>query len=1046
MKRGFLQKKLPLAVVFLLLLTSAMAQEINLTGVVKDSNGQAMPGVSIGVKGTSNGVMTDADGKFALNASPGNVLVFSFIGYKTQEVTVGTQAFVTITLEEETKTLDEYVVIGYGSIRKGDVTTSISSVKQEDLKTLPVAGIDQAIQGRLAGVTVTTNGGQPGGGVSVRVRGITSVNGNEPLYVIDGVQMGGAQSSLDMNFLGGGSGQTGQSALATLNQADIETIDVLKDASAQAIYGSRAANGVVLITTKKGKAGQGKIAYDGYYGIKEIPKKLPVMNLRQFAQYQNDIIGEINTVTGNNQLLNPEFANPSLLGEGTDWQDEVYQTGAVSSHNLSFSGGHDKTTYFFSGSYFKEEGTLIETNFERFTLRGNIDHEIKKWLKVGFSTNLLRSDQKIGLTDGFDAITSTVLYNSPASPVKDVYGNYVGQTNIGGSLYGVANNPVAVARFRDVRNVTSRAFGGLYSEIKFFEGLSLRSELNYDFSLMSGKAFQPLIENGNTTIVGPSRLREQRNNSLYWAVKNYLNYTKSFGKHNIYATLGHEAQASVYDYIQANRNNLILNLPSLQAGDAENQGIAAGAGEWAMESYFFRVNYSFDNRYAISPSIRRDGSSAFGPNNRWGTFAGISASWTVTNESFAKDIDVLNFLKVRGGIGSVGNQEVGRNNSYSANVNLIAISPFGNGSMPDNVPNPNLSWESVVTYNAGIDATLFNMLDVTVDVYKKVTNDMLLSAQLGLYSGIGTSWDDIKTPITNDGQITNKGIDISLSTTHNIIPDLQWSSTLVFTHYKNTLDYINSSNANIRGEFDEYGERILVALSQKGYPVGSFYGYRTDGLFTSMEQLNNGMDWGLDVKPDGQWLGDVRYKDLNDDGVIDELDVEPIGNPNPKFTLGFTNNFTYKGFDLSVFLYASYGGDILNYARLKTEGMRNQFENQLTSVNDRYTATNTNTDMPRYNQWHNNNSRISDRYIEDGSYLRIQNVTLGYNLPKTLLQKIGINTARVYVSGQNLKTFTKYSGYDPELGSFNNSAIMMNIDNGRYPLPKTYMAGINIEF
>lgn len=1051
MKRALLLTTIKLAGLFMFLLFSAalaQAQQATISGVVKDAKSEPMAGVSVAVKGTSNGTTTDENGNFTLAASPDAKLVFSFIGYKSTEVAVGNQTTFAITLEEDVAALSELVVIGYGSVRKTDLTSSIASVNQKDLKTLPVAGIDQAMQGRLAGVTVTSNGGQPGGGVSVRVRGITSVNGNEPLYVIDGVPFQNPVTSLETNFLGGGSGQTAQSVLATLNQSDIESIDVLKDASAQAIYGSRAANGVVLITTKRGKAGEGKITYDGFYGVKRIPKKLPVMNLRQFARYQNETVDEINAVTGGNQLPTPEFANPSLLGKGTDWQDAIYQTGVVSSHQLSFSGGQEKTNYYFSGGYYSEQGTLIETNFDRYSLRANINHEIKPWLNVGFSTNLTRSNQKIGLSDGFDAVTNTVLYNSPASPVKDVYGNYVGQTNVGTATFGNPNNPVALAHYRDVRTVNSRAFGALFAEIKIIEGLTLRNEVNYDFNLSNDKAFQPLIENDSTdqTIVGPSKLREQRSNSLYWAVKNYLNYTKSFGKHNIFATLGHEAQASTYDYIYANRNNLSLNLPSLNAGASENQGIGAGAGEWAMESYFARVNYSYDERYAISASIRRDGSSAFGPNSRWGTFPGVSASWTVTNESFARDLPVLDYLKVRVGAGAVGNQEVGRANSYTSNINLIAIAPFGPGSMPDNVANPDLSWESVVTYNGGIDATILKKIDLTIDVYKKVTTDMLLPTQLGLYSGLGTNWDDIKTPIANDGQITNTGIDISITGAHSITSDLQWKSTLVFSHYKNNLDYLNTKEAAIRGDFDEYGARVLVALSRQGYPVGAFYGYVTDGLFKSMEELNNGTDWGLDVKPDGQWLGDVRYKDLNKDGVIDEKDVKTIGNPNPKFTLGWTNNFSYKGFDLSVFLYASYGGDIFNYSRLQTEGMRSQYNNQLKTVEDRYTPENTNTNMPRYNQWHDNNIRISDRFIEDGSYLRIQNVTVGYTLPSDLISKIKVSSFRVFVSAQNLKTFTKYSGYDPELGSINNRATFMNIDNGRYPVPKTLTIGANIQF
>lgn len=1048
-----LRNSIVAGLVVCLLMTVQFAQAQNsVSGFVYDPTGIGMPGVNVILKGTTQGTTTDATGKFTMQASPEDVLVISFIGYKTVQVTVGNQTNLSVALEEDISTLMEVVVIGYGSVKKTDVTTSISSISQKELSALPVAGVDQAIQGRLAGVTVNNNGGQPGGGVSVRVRGVTSVNGNEPLYVIDGVPFQNPIKTLEANFLGGGSGQIEQSVMASINPADIESIDVLKDASAQAIYGSRAANGVVLITTKKGKAGEGKITYDTYFGTQTIPKKLSVMNLRQFAEYQNSIVPEINAVTGGSQEIIQEFANPALLSEGTDWQDEIYQTGAVQSHQLSFSGGQDKTTYYISGSYFDQLGTLIETNFNRYTLRGSIDHEVKKWLSVGFSTNLIRSNQKIGLSDGFDAVTSTVLYNSPASPVKDVYENFVGQTRIGTSDFGNPFNPVAMATYRDVRNVTSRSFGALYAEVKFMEGLSLRNEVNYDFNLASDKAFQPLVTNDSLqiNIISPSKLREQRNNSLYWAVKNYLNYTKSFNKHTVYVTLGHEAQASNYDYINASRQNLTLNLPSLaagQGGNNSNEQIGAGAGEWSMESYFGRVSYSFDNRYALSATIRKDGSSSFGPNSRWGYFPGVSASWTVTNENFAKNIKPVSYLKVRVGAGAVGNQEVGRPNSYSSNINLITIGPFGPGSSPDNVANPDLSWESVVTYNGGVDATLFDFLDMSVDVYKKITTDMLLSTQLGLYSGLGNDFGDIRTPIANDGQMTNTGIDISITSTNIRNQDLVWKTSFVFSHYKNILDFLNTPDAALRGDFNEYdGSPKLVALSRQGFPVGSFYGYVTDGLFTTMDQLNEGTDWGLDVKPDGQWLGDIRYKDLDGNGVIDDEDVQAIGDPNPKFTLGFTNTVNYRGFDLSIFLYASYGADIFNYSKRQTEGLRNQFNNQLTSVLDRYTPQNTDATIPRYNQWHENNVRISDRYIEDGSYLRIQNVSLGYNLPKALTRKIEANNVRVYVSAQNLKTFTKYSGYDPELGAINNKATFMNIDNGRYPVPRTFTIGANIEF
>jgi TonB-dependent starch-binding outer membrane protein SusC len=1029
-----------------------LAQQRTISGTVSDENGGLLPGVAIVAKGTTKGTTTDSKGAFSLAVSVDvKTLSFSFVGMETNEITIGNRSSINVMLTSDTKNLEEVVVIGYGTARKTDITTSIASVNQRDLKNLPVAGIDQALQGRLAGVTVNSNGGQPGGGVSVRVRGITSVNGNEPLYVIDGVPIEGQSNTLGQSFLGGGNGSTGQSALATINPADIESIDILKDASAQAIYGSRAANGVVLVTTKKGKAGEGKIVYDTYVGFQEIPKKLKIMNLRQNAIYQNSVIQEINAVTGGNQLPIGEFVNPDVLGNGTDWQDEIYQRGAIQSHQLSFSGGQGKTNYYFSGGYFNQTGTLIETAFKRYSVRANIDHQVKSWLRTGFSANLSRSNQKIGLSNGFDAVTSTVLYNSPASPVRDVFGNYAGQSRIGGTPFGNPSNPVALARARDIANATTKTFGALYAEIQFIPGLTLRNELNYDFTFQSDKAYQPYLRNDSAKvdIISPSRLREQRTNSLYWALKSYLNYNKSFGKHAVGLTVGHESQSSSYDYINANREKLTLNLPSLAAGLAgndSNEGIGAGAGVWSMESFFGRLNYSFNDRYAVSATLRADGSSNFGPKNRWGYFPAVSASWTVTNEEFAKNISGLSYLKLRAGAGTVGNQNVGGQNAYTSNITLYGASPFGNGNAPFNVANPAISWESVKTFNFGIDATLLKNLELTVDLYKKVTSNMLLPTQLGNYSGLGTDYGDIQTPIANNGQITNTGIDISLTTRIIQAKDFNWKTNFVFSHYKNNLDFLNTPEATILGQFDEYGDRPIVSLSQQGQPVGTFFGYVTDGLFTSAEQLNNGNKWGLDVAPDKLWLGDIRYKDLNGDKVIDEKDVTTIGNPNPTFTYGMTNTLQYKGFDLSFFIQGSYGAKIFNYARRLTEALNSPYNNQLETVNSRYTATNTTATIPRYNQWHDGNRRISDRYIEDGSYVRLQNVSFGYNLPKNLLKKVKINNAKIYLSAQNLYTITKYTGYDPELGAINNRVTLMNIDNGHYPNPRSFTLGTNIEF
>lgn len=1040
--------------VCLLTASFAFSQTRSITGLVTDEKQAPLIGATVSVKNSKASTTTNTDGRFSLDVPSGaTTLVITYIGMASMETAITGNTVYAVSLTSNSSTMEDVVVIGYGTLRRANVTTAISSVKERDIKNLPVAGADQAIQGKVAGVTVTSNGGQPGGGVSVRVRGVTNVSGdNEPLYVVDGVQMGATQQSLQQNALGGGSGSTSQSVLATLNPADIESIDILKDASAQAIYGSRGANGVVLITTKKGRSGEGKIAYDSYVGWQQLPRKLDVLNLSEYATYTNSLVGEVRAAGGGMDSIG-EFRNPALLGHGTDWQDEIYQTGMIQNHQIAFSGGQNKTNYYFSGNYFDQKGTLIETAFKRYAMRFSIDQQVKSWFKAGISSNLSRSNQKIGLSDGFDAVTSVVLFNSPATPVKDIYGSYISRTIINGISIGNPNNPVALARLRDVKSVTTRAFGALYGDLEFFKGLVLHNEVNYDFNLRDNSAYQPFIQNDSTRaiILSPSRLREERNQSMYWAVKNYLNYNGGFGKHWFYVTAGHEVQSSHYDYVQLSRDNLTLNLPSInagQAGSSNGESTAAGAGDFRMESYFGRLNYTFNDKYALSASIRGDGSNTFGPGKRWGYFPAGSVAWTATNESFLKNLKNLSYLKVRLSVGAVGGQNANGPNLYTANIVLYGQAPFGPGGLPRNVENPNLGWQSTITYNAGVDATVLNRrLDLTVDVYKKISSNFILPNQLGAYSGLGTNYNDIQTPVTNDGRMTNTGIDVGLTSWNIQNKNVTWKTSLTFSHYKNILDRLNTADATIKGEVNEYGAISLVTLTQQGRPVGSFYGYVTDGLFRSAAELNNGVDYGLNgITPQKLWLGDVRYKDLNDDKKVDDKDVTVIGDPNPDFTFGFTNTVTYKGFDLTAFVYGNYGNDIFNYTRLYTERLNNAYANQLKTVLDRYTSVKTDGTLPRFNQWHNNNFRISDRFIEDGSFLRIQTISLGYNLPKSIASKAKLTSARVYVSVQNLHTFTRYSGYDPELGAYNNSATFANVDIGHYPNPRSLTIGANIEF
>lgn len=1037
------------------------AQTKTISGIVSDQNGAPLENATIKVKGGKITAVSDANGSFKLAVPEGtSTLEVSYVGMKPVTVSIEGKQSVLVTLNVTDSKLNEVVVIGYGTARRSDVSSAVSSVKAKDLKDLPVAGIDQALQGKVAGVSITNNSGQPGAGVTIRVRGITSVNGNEPLYVIDGVPILTNTSSIAHDQLGGKAGQTQQSVMATLNPADIASIDILKDASAQAIYGSLAANGVVLITTKRGKSGEGKITYDVYHGWQSVPKILPVMNLRQYAEYYNSLVPEIRAA-GNTLDTIGELKDPSLLGAGTNWQREIYQTGQIDNHQLAFSGGHGKTAYYFSLNYFDQKGILLGSAFNRYASRFSIDHQVKSWMKAGISANLSRSNQRITLTDGVETPTAIVLYNSPATPVKGPGGQYITTTSLGSSTLGNANsNPIATALLRDVRAIQSKGFGNIYADIKFTNYLSLRNEVNFDFQLNENSAFQPyyINEATNQVVLAPSKLREDRNTNFYWAIRNYLTYNQSFGKHAVNAVIGHEAQASHWDNKWITVTNLEQNLQSTSAGTLNLAGTGGQKGDWSMESYFARATYTFDNRYSVSGSARRDGASSFGPNNRIAYFTAASAGWTVTNEKFAQDWKVIDYLKLRVGAGSVGNQNSPIQNAYTSNIRLFTVAPFGPGGIPANVGNPNLSWESVTTYNGGVDLSFLDRrIELNVDVYKKITTNMILSAVPAMFLGLDpnppqNAYKEIEPAVTNAGEMTNTGIDIGITTYNIQRSDFTWKTNIIFSRYKNLLVRLNSPSALLKGaEQDFTGGASVVNITQPGRAVGSFYGYVTDGLFRDMSELNNGTDWGVAVGPQGIYLGDIRYKDLSGpngkpDDRIGSEDVTFIGDPNPQFTYGITNSFTYKGFDFSFFLQGVQGSKIFNWTRKYTESMSSIYLNQSTAVFDRYTPSNTNASIPRYNQWNNNNTRNSDRYIEDGSYLRIQNISLGYNFPAKWINKARMTNARLYFSAQNVYTFTRYSGYDPEIGSFNKNALSPNVDNGHYPNPRTITIGANIEF
>lgn len=1044
MRLNRLLRAIAMIMAFVLYSSALLAQKRNITGIISDQNGAPLAGATITVKGEKTVATSDNNGAFTISVSPNAVLVVSYVGAKNLEIPTADKTTVVGTVDVIDKKLSEVVVIGYGSRKRSEVTSSISSVSTKELKDLPVAGIDQALQGKVAGVTVTSNSGQPGGGVSLKVRGVTTINSNDPLIVIDGVPfVSNTKNSPGYAGLGGSDGQTGNSVMATLNPNDFETIDILKDASAQAIYGSQAANGVILITTKKGRTGEGKIAYDMYYGQSEVYRKLDLMNLQQFAVYQNAVAPLLGLQP------TPELADPSKLGEGTDWQDAIFQRGQIQSHQLSFSGGKDKTNYYLSGNYFTQDGILIGSDFKRYTMRFNLDHQLKNWIKIGVSVNASRSIQNVTLADAAEGTIWWAGVQSPLIPVKNLDGTWGGGgQNVGGFQYG-QDNPVARSYYRGNESVSNQVFGNVYADINFLKYFNWRNEFSWSLNNGTNTAFQKSGDIGNTTL--RSQLFDRRNSGYYYAFRSYVNYNRGFNRHSISATAGHEAQYSYWEAISGKKVDLANNILDLNAGsnDRDTWELGGGKGEWSMESWFGRANYSYDNRYALSFSIRADKSYYFGPNNKVGWFPGASFAWTVTNEKFAEGIkSTVNNLKVRLGYGSVGNQNLPSGSPNPPYTTVVSFWPgpvgFGNSSYIS-LENPDLSWESVTTSNAGIDATLFNgVVDLSVDVYKKTTSDMLLFLTGPRLIGVGDQWDDLKAPVGNAGQMSNSGVDISLTTRNITKKDFTWTTNVIFSSFKNKLDKMANSTAGLTGKV--YYDNYTLTFTKPGYAVGSFFGLVTDGLFRTQADLNASLpQFGYSVDQTHTWLGDIRFADVNGDKKINEDDITFIGSPLPKFTYGFTNKFNYKEFDLNIFLQGSQGAKIFNFMRWQLEKMDNAFYNQLNSVSDRYTDANTGGSLPRFTNTNVNNVYMSDRYIENGSYLRIQNITLGYRLPQRWLSKAKISNVRFYVAAQNIYTFTDYSGYDPEIGAFNNNIRLMNVDMGHYPNPRTYTIGASIE-
>jgi TonB-linked SusC/RagA family outer membrane protein len=1033
-------------------LSAQSSQNRVITGTVSDEKGVTLPGVGVTLKGSRTAVSTNQDGKFSITIpSTPATLVFTFVGMTNEERSVGAENNINVTLRSSATSLSDVVVIGYGSQKREDVNGAISSVKAADIANIPQVSVDQLLQGKAAGVTITQNAGGPGSATSVHIRGITSLSSsNEPLYVIDGVAISGDATNKSTSGRSAGiaanNGENSASPLSFLNPSDIESIDVLKDASATAIYGSRGSNGVIIITTKRGKAGTARISYDGYYGFQEQGKYLPMMNLRQYANLQNAL------ADNSGQARRGEFANPELLGEGTDWQDAIFKTAPMQSHQIAFSGGKEGVDYYLSAGYLDQDGTVLGNDFNRYTLRANVNSQIKSWFKVGTTLGVSRSFQNTSLSNN-TGIIYTALLSAPDQAIYNADGSFAGPQ---AGQVGAQINPVAQAL--SITNNLSRdnVNGNLYADIKFTKDLTLHSEVNGDINYSAANFFTPTYNYGPLYQNPTARLQEYYTNSTFWAWKEYLTYNHTFAeKHNLTALVAYELVNSVYHSNNAGVSNFLTNdLPTLGLGSAPTATIGEYIGNNdILESAFARAIYTYSNRYSITASFRSDKSSKFAQGNQTGYFPSAAVSWRLSEEPFMAGIkNIADNIKIRVGYGETGNQSVP---SYLYGSALTPINTgIGTGFAVDKVANENLTWETATQLDFGLDFSLFNRIEGSFDYFQKSSKNFLFQAALPAfllgqsaeYSGTGV----ISPPYVNGGQLSNKGIELNLNSRNIVTDNFKWTTSLVFSHYKNKVVSLYNGVPYMSQNVTTSFLNLPVTRTQVGGPVGEFYGYKVKDIFKTDEQLRNApvqfAPRRVENTSGGTWLGDIQYEDINSDGKIDINDQTPLGNPNPKFTYGITNTFAYKSLDLSIFLNGSYGAKIFNVLNYQIASLGSLYQNQLASVANFWTPTNSNSNTPRPSAGDNPNLYNSDRFIESGSYLRIQNVSLGYTFPNSVIRKMKLNRLRVYASGQNLYVFTPYKGLDPEIGSNNQNVFLTNVDLGRYPIPRTITFGINAEF
>lgn len=987
-------KRKTILLILVLLISGAISIMAQVSGVIVDDAGEPVIGASVLEKGTTNGTITDFDGNFTLQVAQGTMLEISYVGYATQTVVAASNMH--IILHEDTEVLEEVVVVGYGVQKKSDLTGSIAQVNEKDLQKQPAPSLGAALEGRAAGLQVTGSGA-PGSNVSLNIRGIGSINNSQPLIVIDGVP-----TDVPLNMI---------------NMDDVASVDVLKDASATAIYGSRGAYGVVIITTKKGENQQGHISLKASFGMDNVQRTLPLLNAYQFASLHNEMMA----AAGQPQYTG--YADPLALGVGTDWVSQLWQFAPTQNYSLSYTGGTKKSNFYVSGAYYDQKGVIKTTNYKRITLQFNHDTQLFDWLRFGHKLSLnhdIKSNGEYNIQNAMRAL--------PTQPIKNEDGSWAGP--VGLAMYvGDIANPIGKMLSNTSGTKGYNLLGNIYAEIKPVDWIIFKSTFGMQFMFWDTESWTPAYD--WQPIAQPeSQVFRSFDKSVTWLWDNTLSFVKTFNdKHNFTAMIGSSMQANTYEFMSGAVQGFISETAKQLSNGLLEPTMYGNKSDWALLSFMGRVTYGYDNRYMLTATVRADGSSRFAKKNRWGVFPSVAAAWRISEEKWFEKSFWLTDLKLRAGYGQTGNQASVGNYAYASQLQTVQY-VFGDkqvaGLAPWVLPNPNVRWETVEQYNVGADFAFFDQrLHATVDWYIKNTNNMLVPMSVPISSG----YSDEAVPSINAGRMRNTGVEVSLNSL-NFKGDFTWTTTVNFAYNRNM---ILSLNDNVPMYFD-------CNIHKVGYPVAAFYGYVTDGIFQTQEEVEMhavqtiGSDAYTSTQP-----GDIRFKDLNGDGVINEEDRTILGSPTPTWTFSMNNRFEFYGVDIEIFLQGAAGNKIYNGNRATLEAM-SVAQNQLTTTLDRWRPENPSQTMPRaVFSDPNKNNRTSDRFLEPGDYLRLKSITVGYTLPKKYTKKALMDEVRFAVSGTNLYTLTRYTGLDPEVGG-------SGIDSNVYPLTRNFTFQVNITF